>query len=216
MSQLPKRRSARSLPDVLENIKDPSRWIETAGLIRIMTDNPSLRGMTYGYVAEYAFSLYLDNLGIREHFKEDDHKKTKSDRTFVHKGRRFTIQLKSLQTNTVQETSPGQFKAKVQNDASDRRKIKLPNGKVVETTCYQVGEYDILGVSLQPFAGDWEFAFKKNKDLKRSVSDKYSKTIRKYLLATTEDISFPLSQDWTSDLLSLLDDPDLGQAVKEN
>lgn len=188
--------------------------METASLIQVMTDNPSLRGMTYGYVAEHAFSLYLDNLGIREHFKEDDHKKTKSDRTFVHRDRRFTIQLKSLQTNTIQETSPGQFKAKVQNDASDRRKIKLPNGKIVETTCYQVSEYDILGVSLQPFTGDWEFAFKTNKNLKRSTSDKYSKSIRKYLLATIEDILFPLSQDWTSDLLSLLDDTELGKPTK--
>jgi hypothetical protein len=84
----------------------------------------------------------------------------------------------------------------------------------VETTCYQVGEYDILGVSPQPFTGDWQFAFKKNKDLKRSTSDKYSRSIRKYLLATIEDISFPLPQDWTSDLLSLLDDPDLGHPVK--
>jgi hypothetical protein len=205
---------ARSLSEVLENIKDPRRWMETDTLIRVMTDNPSLRGMTYGYVAEHAFSLYLDTLGISEHFKEDDHKKTKSDRTFVRRGRRFTIQLKSLQTNTIQEASPGQFKAKVQNDASDRRKIKLPNGKTVETTCYQVGEYDILGVSLQPFTGDWQFAFKKNKDLKRSTSDKYSKVIRKYLLATIEEISFPLPQGWTSDLFALLDDPDLGQPVK--
>jgi len=188
--------------------------METDNFIRVMTDNPSLRGITYGYVAEHAFSLYLDTLGISEHFKEDDHKKTKSDRTFVRRGRRFTIQLKSLQTNTIQEASPGQFKAKVQNDASDRRKIKLPNGKTVETTCYQVGEYDILGVSLQPFTGDWQFAFKKNKDLKRSTSDKYSKVIRKYLLATIEEISFPLPQGWTSDLFALLDDPDLGQPVK--
>ncbi len=188
--------------------------METDSLIQVMTNNPSLRGMTYGYVAEHEFSLYLDKLGIRDHFKEDDHKKTKSDRTFAHRGRRFTIQLKSLQTNTIQETGPCQFKAKVQNDASDRRKIKLPNGKTVETTCYQVGEYDILGVSLQPFTGDWEFAFKKNKDLKGSTSGKYSKNVRKYLLATIEDISFPLPQDWTSDLLSLLDDTDLGQPAK--
>ena len=66
------------------------------------------------------------------------------------------------------------------------------------------------GVSLQPFAGEWRFAFKKNKDLKRTTSKKYTPYAQKFLLATLEDISFPLSPDWTEDLLSLLRDPDLG------
>ncbi len=199
---------------VLENIRDPHRWIENEALVQLIKENPSLRGMTYGYVAEAAFVKFIEELGIKEHFKPDDHKKTKSDRTFNLGGRRYTIQLKSLQTNSIREVEPGRFTAKVQNDASDARKIKLPNGSTIVTTCYQVGEYDVLGVSLQPFLGEWRFAFKKNKDLKRTTSNKYPPKAQKLLLATLEDISFPLSDDWTEDLLTLIQrDPKLGKVV---
>ncbi|MGH9600266.1 MAG: hypothetical protein ACRD27_10410, partial [Terracidiphilus sp.] len=189
-------------------------WIQTEALVQLIIDNPSLRGMIYGYVAEAAFSVFLDALGVKKHFKPDDHKKTKSDRTIDYNGRQYTIQLKSLQTNMIKEVEPGKFSGKVQNDASDRRKIKLPNGKTIETTCYRIGEYDILGVSLQPFTGTWRFSFKKNKDLKRSTSRRYRPAVQRLLLSTLEDISFPLSGDWTEDLLSLLDDPDLGTPIE--
>lgn len=201
---------ALTLGGVLDNIRDPHRWIENEALMQLLKENPSLRGMTYGYVAEAAFVTFVERLGIKEHFKPDDHKKTKSDRTFHMRGRRYTIQLKSLQTNSIREIGPGRFTAKVQNDASDARRITLPNSKKLVTTCYLIGEYDMLGVSLQPFTGAWRFAFKKNKDLRRTTSSKYTAYAQKYLLATLEDISFPLSADWTEDLLSLLDDPDLG------
>jgi hypothetical protein len=205
---------ALTFDGVLENIRDPHRWIENEALVQLIKENPSLRGMTYGYVAEAAFVKFVEKLGIVEHFKPDDHKKTKSDRTFNLGGRQYTIQLKSLQTNSIRETEPGRFRAKVQNDASDARKIKLPNGSTIITTCYLVGEYDVLGVSLQPFTGDWRFAFKKNKDLKRTTSDKYSPKARKLLLATLEDISFPLTGDWTEDLLTLIrNDRKLGRAI---
>jgi hypothetical protein len=205
---------ALTLDGVRENICNPHKWIENEALIQLIIENPSLRGMTYGYVAEAAFVQFLEKLEVKEHFKPDDHKKTKSDRTFNRRGRQYTIQLKSLQTNSIREREPGKFTAKVQNDASDARKIKLPNGKTIITTCYLVGEYDILGVSLQPFAGEWRFAFKKNKDLKRTTSKKYTPKARAMLLATLEDISFPLPPDWTEDLFSLLEDPDLGIPVE--
>ncbi|MGH9402369.1 MAG: hypothetical protein ACRD2P_09715 [Terriglobia bacterium] len=204
---------ALTLAGVLENIRNPNKWIEHEALVQLITENPSLRGMTYGYVAEAAFIKFLENLGINEHFKPDDHEKTKSDRTFNLKGRQYTLQLKSLQTNSIKEAGLGQFRAKVQNDASDARRITLPNHEQITTTCYQVGEYDVLGVGLQPFAGEWRFAFKKNKDLKRTTSKKYTVEAQKMLLATLEDISFPLTADWTEDLLSLLTDLDLGKVL---
>lgn len=203
-----------TLAGVLDNIRDPHHWIENEALMQLLQDNPSLRGMTYGYVAEAAFAIFLEKLGITGHFKPDDHRKTKSDRTFNLRGRQYTTQLKSVQTNSIRELAPGKFTAKVQNDASDARRVKLPNGKKIVTTCYLVGEYDVLGVSLQPFAGEWRFAFKKNKDLKRTASSKYTTYARKFLLATLEDISFPLSPDWTEDLVSLLEDADLGKPLE--
>lgn len=204
---------ALTLAGVLENIRNPNKWIEHEALVQLITENPSLRGMTYGYVAEAAFIKFLENLGITEHFKPDDHKKTKSDRTFNMNSKQYTLQLKSLQTNSIKEVGLGQFRAKVQNDASDARKITLPSHEQIITTCYQVGEYDVLGVSLQPFAGEWRFAFKKNKELKRTTSKKYTIDAQKMLLATLEDISFPLTADWTEDLLSLLTDSELGKVL---
>lgn len=206
---------ALSEAQVKENIQDPKHWIQYEALREIIMSNGSLRGMIYGYVAEVAFvNEFLEPLGIRDHFKPDDHKKTKSDRNFIYKGRTYTVQLKSVQTNTIKEVSKGRFAAKIQNDASDRRKIKLKDGSTMETTCYLAGEYDILGVSLQPFTGKWRFAFKKNKDLKRSTYRGYKPKVQRMLLATLEDISFPLTPDWTEDLMSLLKDKDLGKPVK--
>jgi hypothetical protein len=204
---------AITLDEVLDNIRDPKHWIHPKPLRRLIMENPSLRGIIYGYVAEAAFVNFLDDLKVSDHFKPDDHKKTKSDRTFDYKGRRYTIQLKSLQTNSIREVEKGNFRGKVQNDASDRRKLTLADGTRIETTCYRAGEYDILGVSLQPFVGTWRFAFKKNRDLKHSTYKKYPPEVQKVLLATLEDISFPLTPDWTEDLLSLLKHPRLGTPV---
>jgi hypothetical protein len=72
----------------------------------------------------------------------------------------------------------------------------------------------VLGVSLQPFTGEWRFAFKKNKDLKRTTSGKYPPRVQKLLLATLEDITFPLKDDWTENLLGLIKkDPKLGKSI---
>ncbi|MBI5235652.1 MAG: helix-turn-helix transcriptional regulator [Deltaproteobacteria bacterium] len=211
LDKVKRTKRALDISGVLNNIRDPRHWIQTEALIQVIIDNPSLRGIIYGYVSEVALLSILDKMEITEHFKPDDHKKTKSDRTFIYNGRQYTLQLKSMQTSSIKEVTHGKFIAKVQNDASDRRKIKLPNGETLETTCYLAGEYDILGVSLQPFTGEWRFAFKKNKDLKRSTYRKYSPEAQKMLLATLEDIAYPLTPDWTENLLSLLDDPDLGK-----
>lgn len=206
---------AYTLEDVRQNICDPLHWIDKDGLVELVRENPSLRGMLYGYAAEAVFIQFLEKLGITEHFKPDDHKKTKSDRTFTHLKNEYTLQLKSLQTNSIREVGPGRFTADVQNDASDRRKIKLPTGDVIETTCYLVGEYDILGVSLQPFTGEWRFAFKKNSQLRRTTSRKYTPDQQQHLLATIEKITWPLSGDWTEDLMMLLKDPELGHAGQQ-
>jgi hypothetical protein len=42
---------------------------------------------------------------------------------------------------------------------------------------------------------------------------KYPPEVQKILLSTLEDISYPLPQDWTEDLFSLLKDPELGKPL---
>jgi hypothetical protein len=82
--------------------------------------------------------------------------------------------------------------------------VRLPGGGTVETTCYVVGEYDILAVSLHPFTGEWRFAFKENSKLKRTNSKKYTPKQQRHLLATLEEISFPLDASWTEDFDGIL------------
>lgn len=211
----------RSLADVLRNIKEPDRWADHAALRRVLMEVPSVRGMVYGNVAEIEFAEWLVDNGIpaEDHLRDDDHLKTKSDRTILYGGRRYTIQLKSMQTNSIKEPEPRRFTAKIQCDASDKRKVPLPSGREIETTCYVVGEFHVLGVALHPFVGKWDFAFKLNDDLPRSTYHGYTEEEREYLLKTLVDIEFPLTEEggWTTDLLGLLDgSPDLGDVLDEN
>lgn len=193
------------LESVLENIRNPHKWADAETIFRVIEENPSLRGFVYGYVSEMQFERhYLKARKSIEGFsKDDNHQKTRADRTVIFEGKSITIQIKSVQTNSIRFAS-GKFAAKVQNDASDRRRVTLPGGVTLETTCYLVGEYDILAVSLHPFTGRWRFAFKENSKLLRTTSEKYSPAQQQHLLATLETIEYPLDPTWTEDFEAIL------------
>lgn len=174
---------------------------------------PSLRGIILGYIAELMFERYVPrkyNLITSDDIEEhDDHDRrfNKSDRTINFRGKLYRIQLKSLQTNSIKRNlHTGLLQADVQNDASDSRRVTLPSGKEIITTCYVRGDYDILAVPLFPFTGDWTFAYKRNLDCRSSTSSKYLSKDAEHLLATTERITWPLDGSWTTDMMSLLDD----------
>lgn len=146
-------------------------------LVNSIKRAPSLRGMILGYIAEEMFQKHvLERLAdVEEIVKHDDHDRTKnkSDRDFSFRGEKFSVQLKSVRTNTITyNLSKNHLEVNVQNDASDRRKITLPNGRKIETTCYARGEYDILAVPLFPFTGTWDFAYKWNVACRASTSKK--------------------------------------------
>jgi len=212
--QRAKREDSDALKAVKANITEPSRWVNPDYLIQVMRENPSLRGFTYGYVSEDEFVRWLERSGIEshEHYKpgEHDRKASKSDRTLSYGGEVHRIQLKSMQTHSLRDAPEAarekgiQFVATVQNDASDSRDIALPNGSQVHTTCYASGDYEVLAVSIQPFVGEWDYAFKRNDDLRRTTDKRYREEDRQYLLATTENITWPLTDGWTRDLWSLL------------
>jgi len=184
--------------------------ISPEDLVSAIKRAPSLRGMILGYIAEEMFEKHV--LVPIEHINEvrkfDDHDRTsnKADCDFAFNGRRFSVQLKSIQTNSVAWRDDLQcLTADVQNDGSDRRDVKLPNGHTVNTTNYKIGDYDILAVPLFPFTQTWDFAYKRNRDCRLTYSEKYSEEDRQYLLATTEQLTFPINDSWTTDLLSLCD-----------
>lgn len=204
---------------------------------QIMQDNPSLRGMLFGYVAERKLREKLSQDDRVENItKDDDHdRKNKGDLLPTYKGRKFKIELKSLQTNSIEiyyngkwipkvkkinnkhTTNPefksindeeiinGIYRGTLQCDASDKRIVKLPDGSEMSTTCLLVGEFDILAVNLFGFREQWDFAFALNINLPRSSYKKYSPESRQHLLKTSMPITWSIGGPYSLDLFSLMD-----------
>ncbi len=113
--------------------------------------------------------------------------------------------MKSLQTNSIQKVEEEHI-GKFQCDASDRRRVTLPDGQQVETTCLVVGEFDLLAVSLFGFENEWRFAFAKNEALPRSKHKGYTEEQRIYLLATLVEVSWPLKSPFELEPYKLLEE----------
>ena len=150
------------------------RWdLTEQELTEIIQQNPSMRGLMLGYIAEYKLrKMHFAGPPYENIHKADDHDRSrKGDLIVTYKGKDFTIECKSLQTNSIKTTEAG-YTGKYQCDASDRRKIKV-GSKMVETTCLLVGEFDIIAVNLFAFEEKWNFAFALNDDLPRSTFRNY-------------------------------------------
>jgi hypothetical protein len=191
-------------PEQRESILKKWRLTEQE-FTEIIALNPSMRGLMLGYVAEYKLrKMHFSDECFESVHKKDDHdRKHKGDLTVTYKGREFTIECKSLQTNSIRKTEHG-YEGKYQCDASDRRRIKV-GSKLVETTCLLVGEFDIIAVNLFAFEEKWRFAFALNEDLPRSAYQKYSPYIRRHLLATLMPIPWPLKPPYIESPLPLLE-----------
>lgn len=184
------------------------RWDITAEELTLVVDqNPSLRGMVLGYVAELKLErLWLDRPGITDVVKPDDHdRRRKGDRVVYYKGRKFTFESKSLQTKTVQPTEDGWI-GKAQVDASDRRLVSLPDGSEIPTTCLLRGGFDILAVNVFEFCQEWRFVFAKNTDLPTSSYQGYTDYQRRHLLATMVNVQWPPRPPFRSEPFTLMDD----------
>ena len=183
------------------------KWDLTAKeLTEIINENPSMRGLMLGYIAEYKLrKMHFSDPIFSRVIKDDDHdRRKKGDLRVTYKGHEFLIECKSLQTNTIRTTENG-YSAKYQCDASDRRKVKLSDGSTIETTCLLVGEFDIIAVNLFSFESKWRFAFALNKDLPRSKYRKYSDLQKNELLRSLMPITLPLQKPYVDDIFILLD-----------
>ena len=168
---------------------------------------PSLRGMMLGYIAEEMFLKFLRRNGdvsdLRQH---DDHDRSmnKADVDFLIGGNRISVQLKSIQTNSICYRSDlSVLHASVQNDGSDKREVILEGGEIVLTTNYRVGDYDVLAVPLFPLTGAWDFAYKLNRSCRRTTSAKYTVNQQRQLLSTMEEVTYPLTDHWSTDLMAV-------------
>jgi hypothetical protein len=177
-------------------------------LTELVNANPSLRGMLLGYVAEHKLqTLCLDHPEITTSTKDDDHDRSKKgDRRIVYKNKTFTIEVKSLQTNTVKHTGADTWTGKAQVDGSDRRVVTFKDGTELNTTLLLRGEFDILAVNCFAFGNQWRFAFCKNADLPVSTYSKYTKEQQERLIASLIPVTWPPEEPFTDNLFHLLNE----------
>ncbi|MDR1325692.1 MAG: hypothetical protein LBK00_06620 [Treponema sp.] len=175
-------------------------------LTDLVNQNPSLRGMLLGYIAEHKFQkLFLDDPKITATIKDDDHDRTKKgDRRIIYKGKSFTIEVKSLQTHTIKKISNTSWEGKAQVDGSDRRIVTFEDGTELNTTLLLRGEFDILAVNCFAFENKWRFAFCRNSDLPISTFKKYSQIQREHLVASLIPVTWPPKPPFTDNLFKIL------------
>jgi len=182
------------------------RWdITSEELTEVIDQNPSLRGMIFGYLAELKLEkLWLSGEEMSNVTKHDDHnRKKKGDRVVRYKGHEFIFESKSLQTSTIKKTENG-WSGKAQVDASDRREITLPDGSKVTTTCLLRGEFDILAVNIFAFENRWRFVFVKNSDLPTSMYRRYTEYQRQHLLSTLIEVQWPPRPPFSEEPFTLM------------
>ncbi len=197
--------------DILE------KWqLTETELTRIVLENPSLRGFMLGYIAEFKVRDFLSRqLHMTGLHKPDDHNRrggSKNDLIVKYKGREFSFEVKSLQTNSIKhDLETRVYEGRAQVDASDSRQVTFPDGTQLQTTCLLAGQFDILALNLFQFREQWDFAFILNSDLPRSNYRKYTPYQKQHLLATTVKVTFPIRSPYTSDPVELLE-----KLIKEN
>ncbi len=185
------------------------RWSVTAEeLTTAIDENPSLRGMLLGYIAEYKLRTmwFVGKPNVTHYIKHDDHnRKKKGDLVVLYKDHPFIIESKSLQTHSIRREGDCWI-GKAQCDASDRRTVTFADGSTLETTCLLAGEFDILAVNLFTFDNQWRFVFAKNQDLPRSTHKKYTPQQQTKLLASLVSVSWPPRPPFSEEPFTLMDE----------
>jgi hypothetical protein len=175
-------------------------------LSEIVAENPSMRGLMFGFVAEYKLQKeWLFRPGITNLVRPRSHdRKQKCDYRFDYKGVNVRVEVKCLDTPKVRYEG-GVYAGTFQCNASDTTTVMLPNGETIVTNCLAVGGFDVLAVCLFSFGNVWRFAFALNEDLPRTTWAKYTESQRAFLLKSTMQISWPLQPPFTADLFAVLD-----------
>jgi len=105
VSRLKKNKEHQLAVDARNRVSQIIDEVPAQDLVNSIKRAPSLRGMILGYIAEEMFEKHI--LEPMDHFndivKHDDHDRSKnqSDRDFTYKGKLFSVQLKSIQTNSI-------------------------------------------------------------------------------------------------------------------
>lgn len=190
---------------------------------RIIHKNSNALSAIYGYVAEERLreeSLENDDRVTNIRSPADQDSADKGDWAFQWKGEPMKIEVKSLQTHTIEEVDsnqtkltddgqePIQYKAGFHlKGTSDQRKI-THEGKEYNTTLMNVEDtdVDIMAVNLYKIKDEWDFAFLKVEDLPRSKGSSYPDSLRQKLARSQIKLTIPLQDPFTKDLYGLMDE----------
>jgi hypothetical protein len=116
-------------------------WGITADeLSEIVSENPSMRGLMFGFVAEYKLKKEgLLRPGITNLVRPRSHdRKQKCDFAFDYRGVSVKVEVKCLDTPKVRYNE-GIYTGTFQCNASDTTAVPLPDGSSVVTNCLAVG-----------------------------------------------------------------------------
>jgi hypothetical protein len=167
---------------------------------------------------------------LREMFLEDDNRvdnlrspedqdaEDKGDWAFTWRGEPMKIEVKSLQTHTIDEidteqttleseTEPRRYRAGFHLKGSSDQRTELYEGEEYQTTLMNVenSEIDIMAVNLYKIKDKWKFAFLKIEDLPRSKGN-YPDGLREQLARSQIRLTIPLQEPFTDDLYGLMDE----------
>ncbi|MEA5579907.1 helix-turn-helix transcriptional regulator [Nodularia harveyana UHCC-0300] len=185
-------------------------WEVTSDELTILLlENPSLRGMLFGYVAELKLREIISAFpGVRSMKKFDDHdRKKKGDLHIIYHHRVFSVESKSLQKSQIKFNAENKlWLGKAQVDASDSRIVTFKSGKTLKTTLLLRGEFDILAVNCYEFNKKWQFQFARNRDLPCSSYKKYTPEEQCALISSLIPVTWPPQPPFHSDLKLLLDE----------
>ena len=189
---------------------------------RILHDNSNALSAIFGYVAEERLRedyLEDDNRVSNIRSPEDQDSSDKGDWAFEWRGEKMKIEVKSLQTHTIEEvdspqstlTDDGQEPIKYRagfhlKGTSDQRKV-IFEGEKFDTTLMNVKEtdVDIMAVNLYKLKGKWDFAFLRVDDLPRSRGN-YPDGLREQLARSQIKLTVPLQEPFRWDLYELMDE----------
>ena len=180
--------------------------ITPAELSEIVAENPSMRGLMFGYVAEYKLKKeWLSRPEIANLTRPRSHDRTqKYDFRFDYRNAAVRLEVKCLDSPKVR-FGEGIYKGTFQCNASDTTAVVLPNGQRLSTNCLVVGGFDVLAVCLFSFENHWRFAFALNEDLPRTTWGGYTTEQQQYLLKSAMQITWPLQPPFVDDLFAVLD-----------
>lgn len=211
------------VPDSADDVPDYwSQWrLDPEEFNRIVHENSNALSAIFGYVAEERLrEMYLEDDPRIERVRspEDQDSSDKGDWAFEYRGEPMKIEVKSLQTHTIERVESQQSKLGRDNDpvqwragfhlkgSSDQRTVEY-DGEEYTTTLMNVAEtdVDIMAVNIYRVEDEWAFAFLRVEDLPRSKGS-YPDGLREQLARSQIQLTIPLREPFTPDPYELMDE----------